>query len=127
MILKISDIEAKATERPAGYVENVLQRARAIDSETVELSDKDYRELCEGYQHGPSVLELVSNFTGALTRWVAAGAPTVTKEQYHQRLSICKACPHWNGNKCVKCGCYRLKHWLATEKCPDTPSKWPSL
>jgi hypothetical protein len=77
------------------------------------------------------VAELAGNFAGAMTRWIAAGAPVVSAETYAARAAVCEGCEHWDGaarlglGKCKApgCGCTSLKRWLATEKCPLT--KWP--
>lgn len=73
----------------------------------------------------PTVLEMGSNFTVAMSKWIAAGFPTVSEEEYKRRAGICDLCPYWNPGarlglgKCDKCGCVGKKRWLATETCPD--------
>ncbi len=74
----------------------------------------------------PSPLELVSNFSTAMTVWVKAGAPVVSEEVYRERAAICDGCEYWQPEarlglgKCSApgCGCTKLKRWLATESCP---------
>lgn len=78
----------------------------------------------------PSLLELASNFTTALTKWVKAGAPVVSEEVYRERSAICETCEYWKPEsrfglgKCSApgCGCTKLKRWLSTEHCPM--NKW---
>ncbi len=80
----------------------------------------------------PTVAELAANFTGALGRWLSAGAPVVSAEIYATRAAACDACPHWSATarlglgKCSApgCGCTSLKRWLATERCPL--AHWPA-
>jgi hypothetical protein len=61
-------------------------------------------------------------------RWVSSGMPLAASEEVDRRMAICRACPAWSdsGNmgagKCIVCGCSRIKHKLATERCPD--GKW---
>lgn len=81
----------------------------------------------------PTVAELVSNFTGAVTRWFRSGTPVVTEAQYQARTLICEGCEFYDAQawlgfgKCrhKKCGCTRFKRLMATEKCPE--GKWPLL
>lgn len=82
----------------------------------------------------PDPGEIAQNFGQAMARWTAAGFPTVTREVYQRRTAICQGddgrpkCEHWKPGKlpwsgrCRKCGCTKLKHWLATERCPV--GKW---
>lgn len=83
-----------------------------------------------------SNLQLVKKVTKACVEWGKAGFDTVSKETYHQRLSVCNACefikdpPSQLAYKvklksesdqriCGACGCsVSRKAWLATETCP---------
>ena len=73
----------------------------------------------------PGGIDMVRNFGAAAMAWVASGFQIVPKETFTARLAICAACPFWKPRarfslgKCDKCGCTKLKHWLATERCPD--------
>lgn len=69
------------------------------------------------------------NFAAAMAKWTLAGMPRSTQAEIDERLAICLACPHLQGNHCTKCGCAcvesnRLinKLALATETCPE--GKW---
>lgn len=81
----------------------------------------------------PTISDLRRNFSKAMLRWVGAGLPTVTREQWSARMAVCDACKHWvptarlGLGRCDApgCGCTKFKHWLATEKCPL--GKWPAL
>lgn len=68
-----------------------------------------------------------TNFSKALARFVAS-PKTVTKEQFEERLNICKDCVWRNKNHCSVCGCklsgLMNKPKLKTENCPL--GKWPS-
>ena len=72
----------------------------------------------------PGVVAMAKSFASSAARWVAAGMPLAAPEVAQTRLAICRACPDWSdgGNlgagKCRVCGCSRLKHQLATERCP---------
>jgi hypothetical protein len=78
----------------------------------------------------PTVFDLTFNFSKAVSKWVANGAPVVSEEEYNKRSSICDGCEHWDGKarlglgKCnvPSCGCTKFKRWLKTEKCPL--NKW---
>ena len=84
----------------------------------------------------PTVVELATNFGSAMVKWVAAGVPTVTHEQYQVRAAACEPCPYWDASarmnlgRCSApgCGCTSLKRWLATEECKHPEgSRWPAL
>jgi len=80
----------------------------------------------------PTLVELATNFTGAMARWAAAGVPVVDQAGYDAREAECGVCEHWDGRarfgmgkcKAPGCGCTSLKRWLATEICPL--GKWPA-
>lgn len=78
----------------------------------------------------PTVVELLENFSKATVKFLKSGMPVVDEAVCKARLKICGECEHWDGKarfglgKCahVKCGCTKLKHWMASEKCPI--GKW---
>lgn len=78
----------------------------------------------------PTAFDMAKNFAGSMAKWAKAGFTTVEKSEYENRIGICQGCEFWDGSargglgKCnhKQCGCSRLKHWLATEKCPI--GKW---
>jgi hypothetical protein len=98
-----------------------------IDLSRVSKATEAVEEI-SGPVTWPTISELTKNFSGAIFRWARAGLPTVSEEQYRQRLSVCEGCEHWDERaafglgRCKKCGCTGLKHWLETEHCPV--SKW---
>lgn len=60
---------------------------------------------------------------GSLGAWAKAGMPIASQETLHLRLETCKACEHFKGGFCGKCGCVMIaKARMATAKCPD--GKW---
>lgn len=66
---------------------------------------------------------------GRVTRAFVRNEPVkVPAPIYYHRLEICQACPHNgeapHGMRCKKCGCGGMKLELATEACPDNPSRW---
>lgn len=107
----------------------------------------DYRALCadDHPQHEvwrarmcaklgmPSLATQAVNLAGAVGRVIRAaaqGEPLKVPADVHAvRLEACLACPH-NGKAeagdvhCRLCGCRALKLQLATERCPDKPSRW---
>lgn len=70
----------------------------------------------------PTLAELILNGAQAAWRWAASGFTVVDNHTLSLRRMTCEACEHWTGLTCRKCGCTRLKVWLATEKCPA--GKW---
>lgn len=81
----------------------------------------------------PTISEMLINFSGAMARWFGSGLALATREQWAERMRICGGCQHWSPEAraglghCTApgCGCTKLKHWLATEKCPL--GKWDAL
>jgi hypothetical protein len=72
----------------------------------------------------PSVAQQARNLWRSIKAFVASGGRLVPKAVRAERARICRACPHWNGITCGKCGCTKLKVWSAAEKCPDNPPRW---
>ena len=73
----------------------------------------------------PSGIDMTKNFGSSILAWAVSGFPVVDRQTFTARLANCAACPFWKPRarftlgKCEKCGCTKLKHWLATERCPD--------
>jgi hypothetical protein len=59
--------------------------------------------------------------TRELSKWTAAGCPTVDSGTLSTREATCALCPHYQPakSKCGLCGCGHLKLRLATSVCPD--------
>ena len=104
--------------RPEGYLRDIFANTSVIYGDYIEIPDAKYKQLVEKYQSGPTLTDLLANFTGAMARWASSGFPLVTKETFDARFATCSACEHWAGKTCRKCGCTKLKLWLATERCP---------
>tara|TARA_R110002012_G_C11616018_1_gene608538 strand:+ start:867 stop:1316 length:450 start_codon:yes stop_codon:yes gene_type:complete len=73
----------------------------------------------------PNVFKMMKSFGKDLSKYVLAGAPNCSKEDYKERLLTCDACPHLMRNvmRCGKCGCL-VEHkakWRTTT-CPI--NKW---
>src|SRR5262245_42878317 len=65
------------------------------------------------------------NFLAALGRYVAAGCPNVTAEQYRIRIAKCAEYSLCRGGKCLLCNCnVENKAQMATERCPHHTSRW---
>jgi len=75
----------------------------------------------------PGPLEQGLTFAASMLRWTAAGFPIVSGSTFQARSAQCSICPRWDARqaRCLECGCYSLKHWLATERCPL--GNWPAL
>jgi hypothetical protein len=72
----------------------------------------------------PSLFDLARQGVAAAWRWSKAGFALVDDDTLRLRKVTCDTCDQWTGLTCRKCGCTRLKVWLATERCPV--GKWPS-
>lgn len=91
-------------------------------------------EICgrceaETREHTASFGEKVTNYFGAIRRWVAHGRPTRSKEEIEQLFNEhCKGCERYDEEKhaCKNCGCVvstdssplANKLAMATESCP---------
>ena len=72
----------------------------------------------------------VGRYAKAVTRHLVTGAHKRTDAEVETLLAICKACVHFNGTTCGKCGCrcnagrnaMTNKLRMSTEHCPD--GKW---
>lgn len=121
--IPLSVIKSNAVHRPEGYYEDVIAHGRVVGGTTLELDEVEYQKLCRKYRpQMPSFYEMTHNFVGAMTEWVQAGFPVVSNDQFTDRLEACEQCQFWLGNRCSKCGCFKLKMWLKTEICPI--GKW---
>jgi hypothetical protein len=81
----------------------------------------------------PGMVQQAANLVGAVAR--AGGAfltgqqVLCTEDELKARQAICDNCEHWqidprvNMHRCRACGCYQLKQYVKTEKCPL--KKWP--
>ena len=75
----------------------------------------------------PSLIEMAKNFSKDFAKYVASGAPNVSKKDYEERLEACGNCVYFikDRMRCGKCGCL-IEHkakWK-TAICPDIPPKW---
>jgi len=133
----IAALQASAHKRPAGYVDFIMSRGK-IEGENINLDGTAAKELREKFlplasrpqPPAPTLVELATNFTGAMAGWAQAGFKIVEREEYERRHTICLACEFWlpdvmlGFGKCKKCGCSKFKLWLATSRCPDKPPRW---
>ena len=123
-------LEERARERPAGYHEDVLRRARDRDSEGFSLALGDIEALrAKWMPPTPSWVDLIFRFSSATAQWAAAGFPVVSGDVFKARLRSCRACPWWKRWRCTQCGCAGVKLWLATEQCPlpENEKRWRAI
>jgi len=79
----------------------------------------------------PTKAELLVRAAKAMFRWAASGFKTTTAEELVERRDICQSCSSWQGEsafgigRCGSCGCYGLKLYVASEKCPK--DKWKAI
>ncbi len=105
----------------------------------IENNPEDYTHACGVYKRyltaeaarktgkikPPSAAQMAKTLAESMKSWVRNGFKLATEEQLTERMNICKACPHWDGEalastgRCLKCGCStQAKLRLAHEKCP---------
>ncbi len=123
----------------------------AVEIEVARTKEERFRWLCsddnpnivqrEAYRAllieqaagAPSFIVQAGTALGALGRVAGAvltGEPVkVAADVYEARTAICAACSEYDAaaDRCRACGCYGLKRWLATERCPLDPPKWQSV
>lgn len=78
----------------------------------------------------PSLIKMIANFAKASAEYISAGMPSVTQEEYTERVATCLECPNLVKDKmqCGLCGCYiEQKASWQTAKCPDEPSRWSPI
>ena len=132
--MPLSEVQAKASERPAGYLEDVLSRG-CVKNDIIEMDYKSYMDLIEKYEPQnlavteaellkmPPVATQIKNAADALakvTSSVTRGNPIVApEEEIERRRAICESCEFLKGHRCAKCGCvFNHKIRLATQRCP---------
>ncbi len=127
------ELEAKASQRPKGYLKHVLSYSEVVGGRVwISPSDLDY---LTNYYNGhnpvePKLIDQAANLTKALSKWAKSGFKVANKKTISIRKSNCESCEFWkhNGNmglgKCnhAECGCTKVKWWLESEKCPV--GKW---
>ena len=133
--VKIEKIKERSKDRPSGYFEEVISYGK-INGEFIELNEIDYEFLVKKYNNNakdipePNAIDLLSNFSTAVSKWVLAGFPVLSEKEFNKRFEFCSNCKFWDSSvrfnlgKCKhnKCGCTKFKLWLKTEKCPI--EKW---
>lgn len=120
----LQDLDNKAKERPQGYREEILNRARKIDDFTYELSFEDFEELSRKYRL-PSLIEMIKNIGEAAEQAIRDGRNTRTKQEAETCMETCASCPYLiiSEKRCGVCGCYlKLKVLMKAWHCPR--GKW---
>ena len=137
--IPLAHLRARAKERPAGYLEDVLARGQVIDSD-LHLSSSAYAGLVAKYRAPPTLCEMLAGALRELRKWRAGGYPVVSWKVFLARRAECRLCLHrqiswpsvrtwpfvrhlllWLLPRCALCGCTDLKLWLATAECPLPP------
>lgn len=118
MTIPIAHVRERAQQRPTGYFDDVIAAGLVVGDE-LHLSAEAYARLAAKY-NPPSLVDLAASAVTAAANWAAAGFPVVDDATLQTRSSHCAICPRWDARagRCLECGCYGLKHWLATERCP---------
>lgn len=74
----------------------------------------------------PPLKTKIISFSQEIMGWRREGYQFVGNERHQRRLDCCKRCEFYRelpiGGYCSKCGCYSVKLWLKTSKCPI--NKW---
>ena len=76
-----------------------------------------------------NILELMRNFGKDAAKFIQAGMPVVTAEEFKDRLETCNSCDLLKDNgSCSLCGCHMaVKAKWATAVCPHKPTKWKEI
>jgi hypothetical protein len=128
--IPLVEIDLIAKHRAPGWREKCLAAAAETHGSLVVFEYEVWREIAkEPKLSTPTLKDLALRFSGAVATWVIAGFPVVSEDQLNKRWNKCQTCEHWERGTvfahCRKCGCTKLKLWLATEICPA--GKWDSL
>lgn len=146
-----SDLVAAAERRPPGYLERVMA-AGTINGEHLVMPLEKYLALQADFPASgpgqdrldrrrrqtdhpqpidpPTWSKMLASFTTESIRWAASGFKLAPRDTLQERHRICLECRHWDPDRwagtggCRICGCSRLKPFLATTACPDTPPRW---
>ena len=71
-----------------------------------------------------SIPQQAKNFVKSMGSWAKSGFKLASKEEYDNRMIICRKCEFWTEipgpiiGRCKKCGCTGAKQKLATSRCP---------
>lgn len=72
------------------------------------------------------IKQKLASFGESLAKWKRAGLSITTTEEHDIRLKVCQRCVFHKklpvGGICLKCGCFSIKLWMLSEKCPI--NKW---
>lgn len=67
--------------------------------------------------------EKVISLIDTTRKYINSGFESVSNEEHERRISICKACEHFDGSRCDICGCFMIvKAKMAVAECPV--GKW---
>lgn len=103
-----------------------------LDQDVINVICERTPEFCSDGDP-PTVKDRLGMFMRAIVEWVGTGAKVTTHEQFEERLAQCKACQYYNGSSsittiaCRKCGCSKLKLFLASEQCPLPEPRWQRI
>lgn len=105
--VRLSQLQAVAKDRPAGYMEEVLAVGQ-VRGGMVYFAPNDYATLRQKYKpkvDPPSFLQKAKNFARAAVNHVASGMPQASDEEIERRFAICQGCEFYKDSSCTKCGC----------------------
>jgi hypothetical protein len=129
----LKELEAKADQRPRGYMKTVLKYGRVIE-DRVFMTAADHQRLANHFRQGeplePSFFDMAGSLIKSLEGWAKRGFPIAREGLINKRREHCLNCNFWDKDargglgKCNhrKCGCTKVKWWIETEKCPI--GKW---
>lgn len=151
MKILISKLKENASNRPEGYVEDVMSKG-VVEGDSLVLTPESYKELLQKYNPNskalmteeakpsccggkrlqmPPVGSQVVNLgqaIGVVVKGVVQGQNIKASDDViAKRKEICDACEFLDKtrNRCSKCGCYyKAKISLSTSHCPLLPPKW---
>jgi hypothetical protein len=129
--VSISSIEAVASQRKNGYLEEV-KRCSVIDNGIATIGFKDFNRIKKEFSLEepklPDSPTLVKNFARSIyeeTKSRFLGEQKISKEETKTRIEICKSCEKYrpSDNRCSLCGCFVMaKASWRSQKCPI--GKW---
>lgn len=143
MKILLTEIDARAKDRPLGYKADLMSKG-SVKGDFLEIGGKEYMDLYRKYNPTlptpnistccandkppmpPMATQIInaSKAAGRVITSVLTGQRVLADPKtIEDRKTACSACEFLNGKRCSKCGCwYEKKIQLLTEHCPER--KW---
>lgn len=105
-----SDLDPETAEKVYPYV--------TFHGDEIEIPDDIWTAVTGGKT--PGLLGQAGTLAKSSLHWALSGFQVVDEKTHLSRAVECSLCPRWDARagRCLECGCYAVKLWLASERCP---------